>query len=51
MLESEPSNPGVSDLQTQRLFAIEQFLLAYHPVSAVFYAPKPDSDHDSDDGQ
>ncbi len=51
VLAHEPTNPIVSDLQTQRVFAIEQFLLAYHPVHAVFYAPNPSSDRNADDGQ
>ena len=50
VLVNKPTNPVVSDLQTQRVFAIEQFLLAYHPVHAMFYAPNPNSDRESDDG-
>jgi hypothetical protein len=50
MLVSKPTKQVASDIQTNRLFAIEQFLLSYQPVSAVFYAPDPASDHDSDDG-
>jgi hypothetical protein len=51
MLVDELPSQVASDVQANHLFAIEQFLLAYHPVSAVFYAANPDSDHDSDDGQ
>ncbi len=34
---------NISDNQ-RHLFIIEQFLLAYHPVDAVFYAPNSDLD-------
>jgi hypothetical protein len=55
VLVGGPTNQATSDIQTKRLFAMGQFLLAYHPIHAVFYASDPDSDHesdhDSDDGQ
>ena len=51
VLVSERTTQIASDLQTNRVFAIEQFLLAYHPVHSVFYASSPDSDRDFDDGQ
>jgi hypothetical protein len=51
MLAGASTSQVASNVQANRLFAIEQFLLAYHPGSAVFYAANPDSDHDSDDGQ
>jgi hypothetical protein len=51
VLVSERTTQIASDLQTNRVFAIEQFLLAYHPVHSVFYASNPDSDRDFDDGQ
>jgi hypothetical protein len=41
-------NTGAIDIQTTRVFAIEEFLLAYHPLHAVYYAPN--SDPDGDDG-
>ena len=41
-------NTGAIDIQTTRMFAIEEFLLAYHPLHAVYYAPN--SDPDGDDG-
>lgn len=34
------------DIQRTHLFLIEQFLLAYHPLDAVFYAPNSDLDGD-----
>ena len=50
VLANESTNQVASNSQINRVFAIEQFLLAYHPVHSVFYAPNPDSDRDSDDG-
>jgi hypothetical protein len=50
MLVTEPTNNVAGNVKANRLFAIEQFLLAYHPVSSVFYAANPDSDRDADDG-
>ena len=41
-------NTGAIDIQTTRVFAIEEFLLAYHPLHAVYCAPN--SDPDGDDG-
>jgi hypothetical protein len=49
ILMKEPTNKVDIDIQTSHVFAIEQFLLAYHPLHSVFYAPDPNSDHDSDD--
>jgi hypothetical protein len=46
-LAGEP-NTGAIDIQTTRVFAIEEFLLAYHPLHAVYYASN--SDPDGDDG-
>jgi hypothetical protein len=51
MLASERTNQVVSDLQTAHVVAIEQFLLAYHPVHSMFYAPNPGSDRASGNGQ
>jgi hypothetical protein len=47
MLAGGPDT-GTIDIQTTRVFAIEEFLLAYHPLHAVYYAPN--SDPDGDDG-
>jgi hypothetical protein len=41
VLVSERTTQIPSDLQTNRVFAIEQFLLAYHPMHSVFYASNP----------
>jgi len=46
-LEGGP-NTGAIDIQMTRVFAIEEFLLAYHPLHAVYCAPN--SDPDGDDG-
>jgi hypothetical protein len=51
VLESESITQIASNLQTTHVFAIEQFLLAYHPVHSVFYAPNPNSNRHFDDGQ
>jgi len=51
MLVSEPTNQTASDVQANRLFAIEQFLLAYHPPYTVLYAPDPDPDGVSNEGK
>jgi hypothetical protein len=50
VLASESTTQIASNLQATHVFAIKQFLLAYHPVHSVFYAPNPDPDCDSDDG-
>jgi hypothetical protein len=47
-LTSEPTTSGANDIQTTHVFAIEQFLLTYHPSHAVWYAP--DSDPDDNHG-
>lgn len=44
----KPPANDASDNQ-RRLFLIEQFLFAYHPVDAVFYSP--DSDLDGENGK
>ena len=51
VLVSEPTNQVAIDLQTTHVFAIEQFLLDYHPLHSVLYALNPDSDDVSDDGK
>jgi len=51
VLVSEPTNPAPIDLQTTHVFAIEQFLLDYHPLHTVLSAPNPDPDGVSDDGK
>lgn len=48
-LVREPLTRGAIDPQTAQVFAIEQFLLAYHPLYAVFYAPN--TDPNDDDGK
>jgi hypothetical protein len=50
-LVSEPTNQVAIDLQTTHVFAIEQFLLDYHPLQSVLYALNPDPDDVSDDGK
>jgi len=45
----ELSNQIASDIQTIHVFAITQFLLAYHPMHSELYALNPDLDHDSGD--
>ncbi len=51
VLVSEPTNQVAIDLQTTHVFAIEQFLLDYHPLHTVLSAPNPDPDGVSDDGK
>jgi hypothetical protein len=46
-LASQPTAKDTIDIQTTHVFAIERFLLAYHPLYAVFYAPNSDPDGDS----
>jgi hypothetical protein len=48
-LVSELTNQNASDIQTIHVFAIAQFLLAYHPVHSELYALNPGLDHNSDD--
>ena len=50
-LVSELTNRVAIDIQTTHVFAIEQFLLAYHPLHIVLYATNPDPDGGSDDGR
>jgi hypothetical protein len=42
ILVSEPTNQVAIDIQTTHVFAIEQFLLDYHPLHTVLSAPNPD---------
>jgi hypothetical protein len=51
ILVSEPTNQVAIDIQTTHVFAIEQFLLDYHPLHIVLSAPNPDPDGVSDDGK
>ncbi len=51
ILMSKQTNQVATDIQTTHVFAIEQFLLDYHPLHSILYAPNPDSDPDSDGGQ
>jgi hypothetical protein len=51
VLVSEPTNQVTIDLQTTHVFAIEQFLLDFHPLHSVLYALNPDPDDVSDDGK
>lgn len=50
MLVSEPTDKVAINTQTTHVFAIEQFLLDYHPTYTVLYAPNPDPDGVSDEG-
>lgn len=50
VLVGEPTRQAAIDLQTTHVFAIEQFLLDYHPLHAVLYPPDPGSNGDSDGG-
>jgi hypothetical protein len=50
-LVSEPTNQATIDLQTIHVFAIEQFLLDYHPLRSVLSALYPDPVGVSDDGK
>ena len=43
-LLNELTNQTASDIPTIHVFAIAQFLLAYHPVYSELYALNPDSD-------
>ncbi len=51
VLASESTNKVAVDIQTTHVFAIEQFLLDYHPLHTVLYATNPDPDGVSDDGK
>ena len=51
VLASESTNTVAVDIQTTHVFAIEQFLLDYHPLHTVLYASNPDPDDVSDDGK
>lgn len=51
MLVSEPTNQVAINTQTTHVFAIEQFLLDYHPLYTVLYAPNPDPVGISDEGK
>jgi hypothetical protein len=51
VLVGEPTNQVAIDIQTIHVFAIEQFLLDYHPLYTVLYALNPDPDGVSDDGK
>ena len=51
VLVGEPTNQVAIDLQTTHVFAIEQFLLDYHPLHSVLYALNPDPDDVSDEGK
>jgi hypothetical protein len=42
MLVSEPTDKVAINTQTTHVFAIVQFLLDYHPLYSVLYAPDPD---------
>ncbi|GAC1405430.1 MAG: hypothetical protein NVSMB49_24750 [Ktedonobacteraceae bacterium] len=46
---SKPTHQTASDIQTTYVFAIEQFLLDYHPLRSVFYAPNPDPKNEAED--
>jgi hypothetical protein len=47
MLMSEPSTRSAINMQTTYVFAIQQFLLAYHPLHSMFYAPDPAADREN----
>jgi hypothetical protein len=46
-LASRPTEKDTIDIQTTHVFAIERFLLNYHPLYAVFYASNSDTDGES----
>jgi hypothetical protein len=50
VLVNEPMKRMAIDSQTTHVFAIEQFLLDYHPSHTNIYAPNSDADRHSDDG-
>jgi len=51
ILVSELTDKVAINTQTTHVFAIEQFLLAYHPPYTVLYAPDPDPDGVSNEGK
>ena len=51
VLVHEPMKRMAIVSQTTHVFAIEQFLLDYHPVHTVLYSPHPDPDSLSGDGK
>ncbi len=51
VLVNEPTNQFAIDIKTTHVFAIEKFLLDYHPLYTVLYAPNPDPDSVSDTGK
>jgi len=51
VLVHEPMKRMAIVSQTTHVFAIEQFLLDYHPVHTVLYSPNPDPDSLSGDGK
>ncbi|TMC22702.1 MAG: hypothetical protein E6J33_02475 [Chloroflexi bacterium] len=51
VLVNEPMKSMAIVSQTTHVFAIEQFLLDYHPVHTVLYSPNPDPDSLSGDGK
>ena len=51
MLVSEPTDKVAINTQTTHVFAIEQFLLNYHPPSTVLYALDPEPDGVSNEGK
>ncbi len=50
VLVNEPMKRMAIDSQTTHVFAIEQFLLDYHPSHSILYAPNSGADRHSDDG-
>jgi hypothetical protein len=51
VLQGKPATWATNDTQTDHVFAVEAFLLAYHPVHSVLAAPNPDPDrlsHETD---
>jgi hypothetical protein len=51
VLAREPTNQVAIDIQAAHVFAIEQFLLDYHPLHTVLSAPNPVKDAVFDDGK
>ncbi len=51
VLVHEPMKRMAIVSKTTHVFAIEQFLLDYHPVHTVLYSPHPDPDSLSGDGK
>lgn len=47
MLTDTPTTSSSSTIQATHVLAIERFLLAYHPSSAIWYAPDPDDNNGS----